>query len=143
MDAQEVDRLLTTVVTWSDRQHDIDGLALVGSWAKGTARPDSDLDLVLITTHPQTYRRNGAWMTEIPWSEAGFELASWQDKDYGAIWSRHLLLSPDAEVEMSFCSPGWASVAPMDEGTREVVTPACRVLTDKKGYWTRLLQAIR
>ena len=39
---------------------DICGLALVGSWARGTARADSDVDLVVLTSHPDRYLADAA-----------------------------------------------------------------------------------
>jgi predicted nucleotidyltransferase len=40
---------------WALRQGDIVAAAVVGSWARRSARMDSDLDVVVITTHPGQY----------------------------------------------------------------------------------------
>jgi Nucleotidyltransferase domain len=47
-----VGELLERATAWARRRPDIRGLALVGSWARGSARTDSDVDLVVLTTDP-------------------------------------------------------------------------------------------
>jgi Nucleotidyltransferase domain len=54
-----VERLLERAVAWARRQPDIRGLALVGSWARGNARADSDVDLVVLTTGTHGVVREG------------------------------------------------------------------------------------
>ena len=77
----------------------VHGLAVVGSWARGAATPDSDLDLVALVVSPQAYRDDASWVSNIDWSGAGFSLAGFTDADYGKVWSRHLELEPYAEQQ--------------------------------------------
>ena len=42
-------------VRWASAQLDVQAIALVGSYARGEARDDSDIDLVLLTDQPQNY----------------------------------------------------------------------------------------
>jgi predicted nucleotidyltransferase len=44
----DVGELLDRVTRWAAARSDLIGLALVGSHARGEARPDSDIDLVLL-----------------------------------------------------------------------------------------------
>ncbi|MEM6429058.1 MAG: nucleotidyltransferase domain-containing protein [Deinococcota bacterium] len=50
--SHQVDALLTKITTWAQEQPNVVALALVGSYANGTARPDSDVDLVLVCEQP-------------------------------------------------------------------------------------------
>ena len=130
--------LLHLVTAWAASRADIVGLALVGSWAHGSAGPESDIDLVLLTANPEAFRASAAWLTEIEWSRLGLTLRSHRDASYGAVWSRHVRLSDGVCVEFSFGHPSWAAVSPCDAGTLSVVSHGCRVLFDPAG----LLQTV-
>ena len=83
------------------------------SWftCAGTARPDSDIDLVLLTTDPHAFRADTAWLDAIDWTTVGARPAKWQDEDYGLLWSRRLWLDQSGgEVEFGFAPPSWADV---------------------------------
>ena len=45
-----------------------------------------------------------------------------------------VLLSSGADVEISFAPVSWASIAPLDAGTRRVITDGCRILHDPAGF---------
>jgi hypothetical protein len=141
MRQDDVDRIVTLVTAWATARPDIVGVGLVGSWAYGNARPDSDVDLVLLTPEPGRFR-DPAWTGAIDWPAIGFQVAGWVDQDYGALWSRHIALDPAAEVECGFAAPSWAATDPLDPGTRAVVTHALRVLLDKDGHFARLVAAL-
>jgi len=51
------------VTRWASRRSDIRGLALVGSHASNRARPDSDLDLLLLATEPKRYLEDTSWVS--------------------------------------------------------------------------------
>ena len=138
-DALRVERLLTLITDWAAPRPDVVALALVGSWARGAARPNSDVDLVLLVTEPATYRHDETWPVQIPWERVDSRLHSWQDKDYGALWSRHVLLEDGLEIEFGFAAPNWASLNPLDDGTRRVIADGCRILLDKSGLMAALV----
>jgi hypothetical protein len=132
--------LLDLVVAWAKRRSDIVGVALVGSWARGNARPTSDIDLMLLTPDPEAFRSSSAWLDEIDWAALGASMKSSRDVPYGAAWSRHVELDEGTSVEFSFARPNWASTSPCDPGTRAVVSRGCRVLHDPTGILQRLVQ---
>jgi len=137
VDKAQLDRLLAAIESWARARSDILGLALVGSHARGTARPDSDIDLLLLASEPQAFRDAEDWLTEIPWAQG--HIADWRDADYGAAWSRHVRLEPFGEIEFAFCAPSWAATDPIDSGTSKVVSMGCRILIDKVGLFGTLL----
>ena len=48
---EHIREFLDTFVAWASAQ----AMALVGSYARGAAKDDSDIDLVILTDRPQTY----------------------------------------------------------------------------------------
>ncbi|GAA3078598.1 RimJ/RimL family protein N-acetyltransferase/8-oxo-dGTP pyrophosphatase MutT (NUDIX family) [Kribbella aluminosa] len=60
--AQEVDEVVDDAVRWAADQADIRGVAMVGSWARDTARMTSDLDVVVLTDVPERYLGNEDWL---------------------------------------------------------------------------------
>jgi hypothetical protein len=60
---------------------------------------------------------------------------------YGAVWSTHIELEPEAELELTLAEENWASVHPIDPGTRHVVMDAFKILIDKDGALERLRNA--
>jgi uncharacterized protein len=133
----QLERLLAAVVSWVESRPDILGLALVGSHANGTARPDSDIDLLLLAAEPRAYRHAEGWLTEIPWAQA--RVVDWRDADYGTAWSRHVRVEPFTTLEFTFCAPSWAATDPIDSGTSKVLSLGCRILVDKIGLFGTLL----
>ncbi|MFV9505163.1 MAG: nucleotidyltransferase domain-containing protein [Oscillochloridaceae bacterium umkhey_bin13] len=132
-------RLLNGMTTWFQERPGVVAIALVGSHARGTARPDSDLDLVLLVDDPQVYLHDQAWLTSLVVDTLNASVISFQDEDYGALWSRRVFMSLGHEVEFGFASPSWAATEPLDPGTRQVVQDGCRVLYDPHGMLTRVL----
>jgi uncharacterized protein len=133
----QLDQVLAPVSAWACSRPDVLGLALVGSWACGRARQDSDVDLVLLVSEPQMFRRDERWMAEIRWFDR--RVVGWHDADYGVAWSRHVRLQPACEIEFTFCDPSWAATDPVDPGTATVVSGGCRPLLDKAGLFEGLL----
>jgi uncharacterized protein len=138
----KADRILDVIVQWARARQDIGGLALVGSHACGTARLGSDIDLVLLVAHPETFRSDASWVGSINWSGAGVRVAQWRDEDYGNVWSRRVWLDGGVELEISFAPLSWASIAPLDAGTRRVIADGCRILDDPDGSLDRLCRAV-
>jgi predicted nucleotidyltransferase len=133
----QLDRVLVPVVEWARSRPDVLGLALVGSWARGEALPNSDIDLIVLGSQPQTFRDGDRWLAEIHWTEG--RAVSWHDADYGTAWSRHVRLEPPCEIEFTFCGPSWAATDPVDPGTANVLSNGCRVVLDKAQLFGKLL----
>jgi predicted nucleotidyltransferase len=47
---------------WSRRKKDIRAVGLVGSYARENPTETSDIDLVIISEHPQTYLTSTSWI---------------------------------------------------------------------------------
>jgi uncharacterized protein len=131
----DVQQLLSRVVPWAGLRPDVRGLALVGSWARGAAQQRSDVDLILLSDTPGNYIERDDWIGDL----GGTRLLRTQR--WGAITERRFSLPGGTEVDMGIGSPDWASVDPVDPGTRRVVTDGMRVLVDPGGVLRRLLAA--
>ena len=126
------------VTQWARSRSDILAVALVGSWARGQARPDSDLDLLVLTTAPAVYRQDSNWLAEL-----NLPIAGWGDETYGLAWSRRLELLDDGMVELTFAPLEWAEVAPVDAGTARVIGDGCQILYDPDGRLARLVAKLK
>jgi uncharacterized protein len=133
--------ILDAVSDWAKSQGDIRGIALIGSHARDSARPDSDIDLVFLSKDPNRFR-DAAWLSNVEWSRAGVNLTKWADEEYGAVWSRRAWFGPECEVEFAFASLHWAAVSPLDPGTAQVVSDGCHIRYDPDGLWKRLMLAV-
>jgi uncharacterized protein len=141
-DAQ-VNLIVQAVLAWATAQPKIRAVALVGSHARGTARLDSDIDLVLLTTDPEGFRMDASWVEQIDWHTINTRPQEWQDEDYGAAWSRRVLLEADCEqVELTFASLFWANTSAIDAGTQRVIAGSCQILYDFDALLGRLCEWI-
>jgi uncharacterized protein len=132
----EVEELVNRVTRWAALRPDVAGLLLVGSYARDAARPDSDIDLVLLTTDEASYADN-SWAPELDLGEL-VRVQSW-----GAVLERRFRTPSGLEVEINIGSPLWAATDPVDSGTRRVVTDGVRPLYDPNGVLADLIDACR
>ncbi|MFF5403721.1 MULTISPECIES: nucleotidyltransferase domain-containing protein [Streptomyces] len=132
----EAGDFLDRVTRWAARREDIAGLLLVGSYARGAARPDSDVDLVLLTTDPAHYFAD-AWAGELALGDAV------RTRAWGPVTERRYALPSGLEIEFGIGTPDWARTDPVDPGTRRVVTDGARVLHDPGGVLAALLASCR
>ena len=129
------------VTQWASSHAAIMAAALVGSWARGEARPDSDVDFIFLTKDPSQFRANTTWMLDALGGQFAGEPMDWRDEDYGVVWSRHLMFGDKVRIEFSFAHLDWAQADPIDPGTCKVVQNGFNVLVDKGGYF-ELLEAL-
>jgi len=73
--AEHPARILEVIIGWAKVHEDIRGVALVGSHARGTARLDSDIDLVVLADNPEAFRTDGSWIEAIDWRPLGRRIA--------------------------------------------------------------------
>jgi uncharacterized protein len=138
-----IDRIVQMILAWARTETKVRAVALVGSHACGTARADSDIDLVVLTDAPEFFRADTSWLDAIGWSDIAARPLKWRDEEYRALWSRRLWLEQGRfEVEIGFARPAWAEVKPLDPGTQRVVADGCRVLYDPDRLLARLCAAV-
>jgi len=132
----EIEETIDRVRRWAVDRRDIVGLLLVGSCARNAARPDSDIDLVLLTNDAVQYSGT-TWANELALGRL-IRTQSW-----GPITERRFVTASGLEVEINIGSADWANTNPVDPGTHRVVTDGVRPLHDPTGVLASLLHACR
>ena len=130
-----VSALLDRLSAWAASRHDIRAAALVGSWARGRPRPDSDLDVVILTDSPALYTENERWPVELGLSPVV------QQRTWGAITEQRASAG-DLGVEFGIGTPVWAESRPVDPGTHRVASDGLLILYDPRHLLADLLSAI-
>lgn len=133
MDAypENATQLLDTAIEWAKSESEIDGLAVVGSHARGSPRPDSDIDLVVISEHRDKFLTNPVWLNRFGPTK------SYQMENWGLIQSLRVFFEKGLEVEFGFGDQKWVAI-PTDSGTRNVISNGFRILYDPHGLLQRL-----
>jgi hypothetical protein len=120
---------------WAESRGDVVGAALVGSFARGTPNPTSDIDLVVLTTVAAEY------LAHTEWTSAFGIVQREEQEDWGAVRVLCVWYLGGREIEYGFTRPAWASVPP-DEGTRAVASGGVRVLFDRWGVLEALCREV-
>lgn len=123
--SEDIRDFLNALVAWASDQSDVQAIALVGSYARGAAREDSDIDLVILTNQPAKY------LDDIQWTERFGSVDKHQTEDYGKLISFRVWYLNGPEVEYGITTPDWAAT-PLDPGTREVILGEMIVLFERE-----------
>jgi predicted nucleotidyltransferase len=124
MHPERVREFLATFSVWAAEQPAIHAVALVGSYARGTANELSDVDLVIVTDDPATYVWDSAW------SHTFGAVTRLQREEYGKVTSLRTWYDDGLEVEYGFTDVTWVE-APLDEGTQHVISSGLQVLFER------------
>jgi predicted nucleotidyltransferase len=106
-------------------------IVVVGSVARGDARPDSDIDVVLLTSDPARYLEDSRWISDFG------SVHRVEFEDYGKVTSVRVVYGRDLEVEFGIAAADWA-VTPLDPGTEAVARNGIITLMDRDGDATAL-----
>jgi predicted nucleotidyltransferase len=117
-----VEAFLDAAKSWAAARSDIAGLALIGSRAAGTGRPDSDVDLVLLGDDPEALV-TGDWFLQFG------RVRSVEVESYGALRSLRVRYEDGPEVEFGIAGRDWVRL-PLDAGTANVLSSGVRILHD-------------
>lgn len=112
---------LNRFTQWAMEQRPIQAAALVGSYARGTAAADSDLDLVILADRPEQFLAERTWVRTF-----GVPIIDTLE-DYGLLKSLRVRYEDGLEVEFGVAGVQW----PLDPGSRQVIRDGMRVLFDR------------
>ena len=113
---------LENLSAWAATRPDVIALGLVGSHARGTARPASDIDVVILC-------HRAVAILESDWPSLFGDVEARTIEDYGALTSVRVSSQDGLEVEFGVAEPDWARI-PLDVGTRAVLADGMRILYD-------------
>ena len=131
----EVSKFLETVTEWARQRRDIRGLALVGSHARGTATPESDVDLMILCRHPAALLRDEDWTDQFG------DVDTSSTERYGATTSIRVFYRNGIEAEFGVVTDSWARI-PMDSGTLRLISDGMQILHDPDGLLEVALDAV-
>lgn len=132
----EVAAVVDSLRSWAEGDARVAALALVGSWAAGTASEGSDVDLVVLSARP------GSLLDDHRWFEAVEPARLVRAGRFGAVAERRLRRPSGLDVEICVGDRAWARTHPVDPGTRQVVVDGLRVLVDPEHLLADLLTAL-
>lgn len=131
--SREVRSVVDMVVEWAAEREDVRGVVLVGSWARGTARMDSDVDIVVLTDDVP-YSGAGVWTGLL-----GAEVI--RSVEWGPLREIRVRRQSGLVVEIGVTPVSWADTDPVDAGTHRVIDDGHRVVHDPAGVLARLSAA--
>jgi nucleotidyltransferase-like protein len=132
----EVDRVTSVFRSWARGRPDVHALALVGSWARGSAAPTSDVDLICLTGDIRLYTVGSEWMTGLD----AVELV--HTRGWGVLTELRLRMPAGLEVDLGIASSTWAAIDPVDLGTVRVVRDGLVPLHDPNRRLAELVAAV-
>lgn len=109
----------------------IESIIIVGSYARGTNKENSDLDVVIITSDKSGMIANQDYTQNFG------EVNKQQTEYYGACTSVRAWYRDGKEVEFGIVEPSWISM-PLDSGTYKVLSDGYKIIIDKKRYFEDL-----
>ena len=124
---------LQSVVIWAKNEPGLMALALVGSYARGEASPESDVDLILLLRNPKEYLKDRDWISEF--GEPGHIV----QEEWGKVTSLRVLYADGLEVEYGLSNLEWGS-DPSDDGDAQVIENGLVVLYEKNGHLSNKLK---
>ncbi len=121
---QRIGEFLRDFTDWAGERGDILGVALVGSHARGDAREDSDLDLVVVSNHAAEY------LADLSWTSSFGEVERDAVEQYGKLTSVRVWYRDGLEVEYGITDEDWTDL-PLDPDTQAVISDALVVLLER------------
>ena len=123
---------LAEVAAWAESRADVLGLAIVGSHARGSAHPDSDVDLLVLCVNANVLASNNDWV------RAFGDTSAIAVEQYGIVQAVRVFYVEGLEIEFGLSPLVWADV-PLDPGTMRVASDGMRILYDPE----HRLEAVR
>jgi predicted nucleotidyltransferase len=133
---REAARACEVAAIWADEDSSLRAVGLAGSYARNAARADSDVDLVVLAIDPQRLLDDDAWHRRFG------DVRLVRAERFGVLIERRLQLPSGLEIEVGIVSTSWASIDPVDAGTRKVVQDGFRILHDPDGHLKRLVETV-
>lgn len=119
--------LIEKVTAWSQRDDRVLAAGLCGSYARGEARADSDIDFCILTRRPESLLEHRSWISSFG-SDARI---AGPVEDYNLVQSIRVFYG-STEAELGITDEAWTQL-PMDRETAGVINDGLLILYDPLG----------
>lgn len=126
-----MEKFLKDIKQWAKNEEQVESIIVVGSYARGTYKETSDIDLVIITSKKNEMLKNQNFIKLFG------DVKKSQTEYYGACTSIRAWYKDGKEVEFGIVNPTWIE-KPLDKGTNKVLNDGFKVIIDKKDYFKDL-----
>ena len=126
-----IENFLKDVEEWAKGDLHIESVIVVGSYARGTNKNTSDIDLCIITSNKETMIKNQDF------TKIFGNIDKKQTEYYGKCTSIRVWYKEGREIEFGIVEPSWIE-SPLDAGTYKVLSDGYKVIIDKKYYFSNL-----
>lgn len=123
----DADELITKVASWAEHDDRVIAAAVCGSYARGEARPDSDIDFCIVCSDPNSLLEGRSWLYVFG-SDAR---VAGPVEDYGLVQSIRAFYGA-TEAEFGVTAEAWIEL-PIDRETASVINDGLRILYDPAG----------
>lgn len=134
MTEQEI--FINKFTDWVSINDDILGVALVGSYVRGKAKIDSDIDLVIIAKDRKKFLDNNEWAGNF-----GI-VTNVEHENFGLVQSVRVFYKNGLEVEFGITTSEWLDVNSIDDGTKKVMDDGYKILNDKAGLFSEFISKL-
>ena len=131
----DTERLIRAVADWARYDARVLAASLCGSHARGEARADSDIDLVLVTSKPASLIDDRNWLDNFGEHDVV------ADEDWGLVQSIRVFYGK-LEVEFGIAALEWVQ-SPIDAGTALVMRQPMRILHDPESLIANAIAEVR
>ncbi|MDQ1435706.1 MAG: uncharacterized protein QOF59_2522 [Actinomycetota bacterium] len=133
---REAQCVLDLATVWARSDPTIIAVGLAGSEARGEARLDSDVDLVVLVQRPER------WLDDDAWHVAFGDVRLVSAETFGVLGERRLRLPSGLDIEVGIVPTSWAAIDPIDAGTQRVVGDGFRVLYEQDDSLSALIRSV-
>lgn len=132
-----IEVFLQKLKSWSARQSDILAVVLIGSWARGTARTDSDIDIVIISTNPTKLLTEQNWLSELG------SIKSITREDWGLMQSLRVIYMDGREIEFGITTKQWISEDEIELDTGKILSNGAQIIFDRYNLFASLIPSLK
>lgn len=127
----DTSKLIAKLTDWAQRDDRVVAAGICGSYARGQARPDSDIDFCILTADTDSLLRDRSWITGFG-SDARVAGAV---EDYNLVQAIRVFYG-QTEAEFGVTDQAWMEL-PIDHETACVMNDGLRILYDPAGRLER------
>ena len=124
MNNVRIDDFIEKLRLWSSAQLEIQATAIVGSWARGTARADSDIDVIVVVSEPAKLLDNNGWLKQFG------PIDKFVREDWGLVQSLRVYYNNGQEVEFGITTKEWISPEEIDLASGQIMRDGMMIVYD-------------